>query len=301
MMINVAEDALTQEWEALPIETWKGAIMLLGGVDAGKKTLAQYIYDRLQTVGTPTAYLDTDLGQNLFAPPATIGLSVPAIETSGEITGMAATYHYFVGSNSPRYNRLRLLLGMSLMRSIAARHGCKAMVVNTSGFIDRKHGGYTLKWAKIELLRNCRVVAIQREDELEQILEPLRNMPSIDLHVVSAPHEGDTRPQDERKQARAASYQMHFEGARRIPLSINSMAVFPKRSFTPGQICALEDPNGLTLSLAVIEEYRRESGVLWVYSPIENSSAACAVRLGNLVLDLETYMDGPLHFHKSKD
>lgn len=72
-------------------------IMILGGVDTGKTTLATFLANELLSSGFRVAIIDSDIGQKGILPPATISLGFPEglFESFGDIK---AYKHYFVGA-----------------------------------------------------------------------------------------------------------------------------------------------------------------------------------------------------------
>jgi polynucleotide 5'-kinase involved in rRNA processing len=278
----------------LPVTEWQGPILVLGDTDTGKSTLARYLYGRFLQQDPSAAYLDIDPGQNELGPPTTITLGLPG-ESDQVFPPRGSKALYFLGSNSPRYHRLRLILGIRHLRRLARHSGFRRLVVNTSGFIDGQQGAFTLKWAQVDLLRPCHIVAIQRQTELEPMLAPLRRLPGVRVHTVPVATAVQRRSPEKRRQLRADKYRTHFQNAQRVSISYQRRAVFPRLDFTPGQLCALEDNNGLALALAVVDEARHDDRVLWVHTPWLQEERVAVIRLGTLCLNLDTFNDEPLY------
>ncbi|RMG90108.1 MAG: hypothetical protein D6706_20165, partial [Chloroflexi bacterium] len=148
--------------------------------------------------------------------------------------------------------------------------------------------------AKVELLRPCVVIGLQRDTELAPILTPLRRWPGvtvIDLPVATAVRR---RSPAERRQLRAHAYQQYFQHAQRRPLAYHKLASFPHTHFQPGQLIALENKHGLTIALAVVETHFPETGIIWIHTPWDGETAVAAIRQGKLRLDMTTWQDAPL-------
>jgi len=55
---------VSPQWQQLAVEELRGTLLIIGATDTGKSSLARYIFQRLARNGTPTAYLDADMGQS---------------------------------------------------------------------------------------------------------------------------------------------------------------------------------------------------------------------------------------------
>jgi polynucleotide 5'-kinase involved in rRNA processing len=182
-----------------------------------------------------------------------------------------------------------VILSLYRMQLFAIQQQVGALVVDTSGLVDPLHGGTDLKWGKVELFRPCRVVAFQREGELEPILAPLRRLPGVRLYELSVTEVVRTRAQEERRAYRAARYRDYFRDAQRIPLPYSRLAVFPEPRFIPGRLIGLEGRDGFTLALGLVERVHKE--MLWLRTPWSGQGRVAALRLGDLRLDERTFQE----------
>lgn len=294
---DLADDRLSipTEWEHLPLEQWQSKpVLLLGATDTGKSSLGRYLFERLQAASAPTAYLDLDPGQNSLGPPTTIGLGVP-YPTERQFPPSGRRWLYFTGNNTPRGQLLRHLEGLHILHRLAWNQGCRHLLVNSSGFIDPEQGGQALKWAVIDQLRPCVIIGLQRNAEMASLLAPVSRLPDVSVIQLKASPAVTRRSQTQRRDNRAESYRRYFRSAQRYNFYYRSIAVFPRPRFTPGQLVAIEENNGLAVAVAVVTEVEPERGVVTLFSPIDPSQhAITAIRLGAVRLHLDTWQDSPV-------
>ena len=90
------------EWHALleVLKGEKGIVILLGAMDTGKSTLANFLIFNLCQRGLKVALVDADIGQSLLGPPATIGLSVFKSDPDWQLL-LSPPEIFFVGSITP--------------------------------------------------------------------------------------------------------------------------------------------------------------------------------------------------------
>ncbi len=122
------------EWESLAAQDMRGAVLLIGGTDSGKTSLASYLVQqwsgRLRTI----ALMDCDVGQGVLGLPATMTLRV--------FTGSTYTdYCFFVGAISPRGHMLRILVGVHTLYKKALSLGAETVIVDSTGLVDPGAGG----------------------------------------------------------------------------------------------------------------------------------------------------------------
>ncbi|HHE71120.1 MAG TPA: hypothetical protein ENL34_02405, partial [Chloroflexi bacterium] len=160
---------IPKEWGSLPLRAKERPVVVLGGTDTGKTTLATYCYQQLQAHKIGTGLIDLDLGQNSLGMPTTVGLEVPLDSGVMSRRGRKRHWRCFVGGISPVGCEPRLLSALVRLRDTAQQIGIRRLVVDTSGFINVERGAAHLKWAMIDVLRPCLVLALQRDRELEPI------------------------------------------------------------------------------------------------------------------------------------
>jgi polynucleotide 5'-hydroxyl-kinase GRC3/NOL9 len=278
-------------WEEALAEPLRGTVMVLGAPDTGKSTLARYLYTRLAATGRRVACLDGDPGQTSLGPPATMTL---VMGTGTDYPPPGRRWRRFVGAVSPRRHMLPMLVGAAALVEVARDAGAGAIIYDTSGLVDPAQGGSALKLAKIDLLRPGTVMAIQREDELEPLLEPLRRFRGLRLYELHPSPAVEPRDPAVRRTHRADRFAAHFAGARPVLLRWDRLAVWPAPDFTYRQLVALEDGDGFVLGLGIVQGAEARAREVTLLTPLASPDGVAALRLGDLTIDARTYQDQPM-------
>jgi len=159
-------------------------VLFVGGIDAGKSTLARAVAAYALTLGRSVAYLDGDLGQKTVGPPGTVAMK--RIRSADDLTFdrlADADALAFVGSTSPQGHLLPLVTGMARLHDRAIAEGADLVVVDTSGMVSGIYG-QLVKYHKVELLRPDLVVGLQRGEELGPVLGVIERFFDMDVIAV---------------------------------------------------------------------------------------------------------------------
>jgi polynucleotide 5'-hydroxyl-kinase GRC3/NOL9 len=289
-------------WEELLAGGLSGTILLLGAPDTGKSTLARHLYERLAAGGQRVACLDGDPGQTSLGPPTTMTL---VVGRSPDYPPPGRRWRRFIGSVSPRGHMLPMLVGAAALVGAAQGAGADAVIYDTSGLVDPAQGGTALKLAKFDLLRPSVVIAIQREEELEPLLEPLRRCSGLRLHELEPSPAVEPRDPATRRAHRAARFAAHFAGARPAVLRWDRLAVWSRAASPPGpgeggsstpdfsyrQLVALEDGDGFVLGLGIVVGADLRTREVTLLTPLASPDGVEALRLGDLTVDARSYRD----------
>lgn len=276
-------------WQDLAIERWRSPILLVGGSDSGKTTFARYCQQRLLASRGCVGFIDLDVGQNVFGLPTTAALGISRSDDDVAFPPAGERRHVFIGNITPVGVEARVLAALHRLIRAAARAEIAGLVIDTSGFIDVTHGAGDLKWAKVELTRPCTVVALQREEELVPIVEPLRRVPDVDVVVLPVSEHVQTRSREARRAYRRACYRRYFREARRTPLHLADLAVFAQGPWRAHQLVALEDEDGFVVALATIAKV--SEAVVWLRTPWQGDGEIRALRTGSVWLDPDSLED----------
>jgi polynucleotide 5'-hydroxyl-kinase GRC3/NOL9 len=264
--------------------------MIVGAPDVGKSTLAGYLYRRMAAQGRSVALLDGDPGQSRLGPPTTLTLA----------TGLAGVESFppegrrwqsFVGSVSPRGHMLSMVVGALRLVQAARSTGAETIIHDTCGLIDPDQGGVTLKLAKIDALRPAVVVALQREQELEPLLIPLRQSRRTRVVELRPSRVAQFHSRAERQAYRAARFAGYFAEAPEITFLWTRFAVFPELRFTPRRLLALEDERGFCRSLGIVQHFETRTRQVILQTPLTSLEGIDALRLGALALHPETFQE----------
>jgi polynucleotide 5'-hydroxyl-kinase GRC3/NOL9 len=199
-------------WEAAAtaILAADGVTLVLGGPDCGKSTFCRYVLGLAGTAKKPIAFIDGDLGQSHLGPPTTLGFNLYPPRALDDL-GLFPDTLYFIGQTSPPGKLLELVVGLRRLVEAARSRGCPRIIVNTSGFIGGP-AALRLKMAKAEALAPTLCLGLQRHQELEPILTPLRQCCP---HVLTLPlsDQARTRLFTERRLYRQERFAAYFASA----------------------------------------------------------------------------------------
>lgn len=279
-------------WEQIDLSEMRGTLFVIGAPDVGKSTFAQYLYRRLCAQPRRAAYLDGDPGQSTLGPPATMTLALGA---SGDdsFPPRGRTWRRFIGAVSPMRHMLPVVVGASRLVQAAQEVGADTIVYDTSGLVNPAQGGPALKQAKVDLLRPAAAFGIQRDQESEAVLSPLRHgrVCVIDLHPSPAVQARDVAT---RQAHRASQFARYFAGARPLMVDWSRLAVMPSPRFVFSQLVALENADGFTLGLGIVVLSDAAARQAKLLTPLASLDGVRALRLGDVMLDPKTFQDQPL-------
>ncbi len=149
----------------------RGVVMLVGGADTGKTSLAKRVMQEAVAAGRTVAFVDSDVGQTTVGPPACAALKW--VREQSDLDNLAAADEMrFVGSVTPEGVVLQHVVATSALVD-AARAEADLVLVDTTGAISGVVG-QTLKYHKMELCQPDVVVAMQRGAEMEPLVGMLR-------------------------------------------------------------------------------------------------------------------------------
>lgn len=278
------------QWEQLDLSELRGLLMVVGAPDVGKSTFARYLFQRLNASASRAAYLDGDPGQTSLGPPATMTAALGQPGQRAFPPG-GRRWRSFAGSTSPSGHMLPVLVGAWRLAQAVAAAGAQSVVYDTSGLVDPRLGGLALKLAKIELLRPTALFALQREQELEPLLRPLRRSRRLRVVDLAPSPATKRRERSDRQQHRAARFADYFAGAGLLEVYWPQLAVFPGPDFSPDRLAALEDQEGFTLGLGIVMEDDRPQNRVTLFTPLKSLQGVDTLRVGSLSVDPQTYRD----------
>ena len=144
-------------------------VVFLGGLDAGKSTLARATAAFGLRVGRSVAYIDADVAEKTVGPPTTVGMK--HIRNADDLTLEAlsrADALGFVGSTRPQDDLVALIGALQRLSDRARTEGADLVVVDTGGEISGI-AGELLKYYMVDVLEPDLVAGLQRGQELEPI------------------------------------------------------------------------------------------------------------------------------------
>jgi polynucleotide 5'-hydroxyl-kinase GRC3/NOL9 len=262
-------------------------VLFIGGLDAGKSTLARATAAHALHLGRTVAYLDADVAQKTVGPPATVGLK--HIREPDDLTfdRMAtADALGFVGSTSPEDHLLPMVGALSRLRVRANEEGSDLVVVDTSGMVSGIWG-QLVKYYKVDLLEPDLVVGLQRGQELEPILGIVERffgveVAALPVHPNVVPTSAEQR-MEQRERAMARYFGDELQRFRVKPTVF--MPTLPPM-FDLSQLhrllVGLSDGHGGFTGLGYLEYVPEDQG-LRLISPVADPPKA--LRLGSVRLE----------------
>ncbi len=288
------EISASKEWYALleVIKQEKGIAILLGATDTGKSTLAKFLISNLCQQGLKVALVDADIGQSFLGPPTTIGFSVFKSDPAWQLI-LSPPEIFFVGSVTPEGHFSVHLKGVKRMADKAASYGVDVTLVDTTGFVLGE-GGKELKRRKIDLLSPRYILALQKSDELEPILD--RYKESVSPRIIRLPlsERVKQRSMDERRTYRTDKFQAYFKQSVIQELAIEKFNIEgevldPNGEVLPldwalkinGLLIALKDSSDETLALGLVRNSVAEKKIVRVFTPLREIEKATVIQLSS--------------------
>lgn len=256
------------------------SVMLLGGPDSGKTTLAATLAGILSKEA-PAAVLDLDMGQAHIGPPSAVSWGIIDGGFSGwenvKLEGL-----YFTGALSPPGNMLPSLTGAALLMEAASKR-CSRVVIDTTGLIAGPVGRL-YKQYKIDLLRPDVLLAVEERGELEHIISPYRQMRSPVVITVKPSALARAKSVPLRAGFRAERFRSYFEGSSIFELDLNRRAIRHTREDgddeLTSRLLSFRDGFGADICLGVVEKAFPEKGLLLVRSPLKPGTEYACVIIG---------------------
>jgi polynucleotide 5'-hydroxyl-kinase GRC3/NOL9 len=284
-----------KEWYALLdiLEKERGIAVIIGTTDTGKSTLAKFLTLNLCKRGLKVALVDADIGQSFLGPPATIGLSLFKSDPDWEIV-LSPPEIFFIGSTTPEGHFSMHLKGVKKMVEKAISLGPELILVDTTGFVSGE-GGEELKRRKIDLISPRFILALQKSEELEPILEHYKE--SSLLRILQLPLSEQVRPRsmEERKTYRADRFQEYFKHATVRELAIEEVQTEGEVLDSNGDpipldwslringlLIGLKNNNDETLALGVIRNYFEEKKMVRVLTPLTEIQRVKIIQLSSV-------------------
>jgi len=284
-----------KEWYALldVLEKEKGSAILLGATDTGKSTLTQFLITHLCQRVLKVALVDADIGQSFLGPPTTIGFSVFKSDPDWEIL-LSPPEIFFVGSITPEGCFPIHLKGTKRMADKAHSSGADVIIVDTTGFILGE-AGKELKRRKIDLLSPRFIIALQKSNEIEHVLNHYKENPLCKILRMPLSDQVKPKSMEERRINRTNKFQEYFKHSVNQELTIEEVQIEgevldPNGDILPlnwalkvnGLLIGLKDSNDETLALGVIRSYLEEKKMVRVLTPLREMERVKTIQLSSL-------------------
>jgi len=291
------EISAPKEWFGLldVLEEEKGLGILLGATDTGKSTLAQFLISHLCRRELKLGLVDADIGQSFLGPPATIGLSVFKPHPDWEVI-LSTPEIFFVGSTTPEGHFPIHLKGVKRMVDKASSYGPDVILVDTTGFVLGE-GGRELKRRKIDLVSPRFILALQKDAELEPILEPFQENPLYKIHRLPLPEQVRAKSLEERRINRTNKFRDYFKYSAVQELAIEGVQIEGEVLDPDGAplpldwalkmnslLVGLKDEMDETLALGLTKHYFEEKKMLRLSTPLQEIQRVKTIQLSSIRL-----------------
>jgi polynucleotide 5'-hydroxyl-kinase GRC3/NOL9 len=288
-----------KEWFGLldPLEEGKGIAILLGATDTGKSTLAKFLISHLCQRGLKVGLVDADIGQSFLGPPATIGLAVFKSHPDWELV-LSPPEIFFIGSTTPEGHFPIHLKGVKRMVDKVSSYGPEVILVDTTGFVLGETGK-ELKRRKIDLVCPRFILALQKGDEIEPILEPYKENPNYKIYRLPLSEQVRAKSVEERRINRTNKFRDYFKYSVVQELAIEKVRIEgevldPSGAPLPldwvlrtnGLLIGLKDGNDETLALGLTKNYFEEKKSVRLSTPLREMEGVKTIQLSSLRLVL---------------
>jgi polynucleotide 5'-hydroxyl-kinase GRC3/NOL9 len=289
------EISAPKEWFLLldVLKEEKGIVILLGATDTGKSTLAKFLILNLCQRGLKVALVDADIGQSSLGPPTTICFAVFKSDPDWKLV-LTPPEIFFVGSTTPEGHFPLYLKGVKRMVDKAISYGTELILVDTTGFVSGE-AGKEFKRRKIDLLSPRFILALQKSEELEPILELYKENPLCKIHRLPLSEKVRQRSIEERRMNKANKFQDYFKDSVIQELAIEEIhiegeVIDPTGESIPldwslrinGLLIGLKDSNDETLALGIIKNYFEEKKVVRISTPLRDILSVKTIQLSPL-------------------
>jgi polynucleotide 5'-hydroxyl-kinase GRC3/NOL9 len=262
-----------------------GICLILGGVDTGKTTLAAAIAGQLAP-SKPVVIVDADIGQSHIGPPTTVGWALidrPQVNFSQLKPGGIS----FVGDITPVGHLLQLTAAITQCVQQASKVAGK-IIIDTPGFIAGP-ADCALWWTVQHILQPKLILAVQREDELSDVLAGMQNLGSK-LEPVRCPSWMPAKSPQARSSYRQNVFNKYFQDSRLYNIDLTATTIQSNRN--PGRenlisrLVALRDKGGTDLAVGIVDDLRNNGETVVVRAPQLNISRVSCLVIGDVTIDL---------------
>jgi polynucleotide 5'-hydroxyl-kinase GRC3/NOL9 len=261
-----------------------GVCLILGAADTGKTTLAASLAKYAvasQTVGI----VDADIGQSHIGPPAAVGWALTDGRT--DFSQLKAKGISFVGDVTPVGHLLQLTAAIvQCVKKVS--EVADIIIIDTPGFV---HGpaAAVLWWTVQRILKLASILAVQRSDELKDILVGFESL-DTKLDLITSPPEIPLKSRQERRSYRRCQFAEYFRDSCIYNISLTKVAVQSGRNLSREDLAcrllALRDGKGTDVAIGVITDWRQSENIVIVRAPrLDIKQIRCLV-IGDVSIDI---------------
>ena len=263
-----------------------GVVMLIGGPDTGKTTLAKFLLRDALARARSVAFVDADIGTSTVGPPACVGLKW--IKSAHDFERLyEADELRFVGSTDPQGVILPHVVAAGTLVDVA-RRSADFIVLDTTGMVQGVVG-QTLKYHLMEVCDPAIVLVMQRGSEMEPTIGMLQRFLGVRVARAGPLPDLDPLGPVEKRASRIAAFAAALTPpVARWRVSSNVFAPTLPEGFDLEKLVrmlvGIQDGGGRCLGLGVLEY---EDHVLRVAT--HHGEPMEGLRLGSIRIDLTTF------------
>ena len=263
----------------------RGVCLILGASDTGKTTLAAALAGRLagdESVGL----VEADGGQSHIGPPATVGWAIvdnPVVDFSQLRCGGIS----FVGDVTPVGHLLQLTAAVAqCVRQVSIV--TEQIIVDTPGLVAGPAAA-ALWWTVQRILQPTLILAVQRDNELSDVLTGLRNVGS-QVELIKCPHDVPAKSPQARRSYRQNQFRRYFQDSCLYNIDLSNIAVQITRRQSDeamaGRLVGLRNDEGTDLAVGLVKDWQGGRGLAAVHAPqLDIGQIRCMV-VGDVTVDL---------------
>ncbi|MHC4458472.1 MAG: Clp1/GlmU family protein [Planctomycetota bacterium] len=245
----------------------KGTCLILGGADTGKTALAAALTNHL-TANGPVGFIDADIGQSHIGPPSTVGWTIVNKSHQVSFSHLTVGGISFVGDITPTGHLLQLTAAIA--QCVQQVSGVtEVTIIDTPGFISGP-AACALWWSVQQAIQPELILAVQRTDELSDILTGLRYL-NFGVEVIECPPKIPVKSPQRRRKYRQSQFGRYFQDSRLYNISLNDVVVqarrFLRSELLIDRLVALRDGKGTDRAVGVITKWQKDNNVVVVRAP----------------------------------
>ncbi len=302
-------DSVPEDWLVLvkELESYQRRFLIfaLGENDTGKSTFCRYLASELCRQGRRVAWIDSDLGQSILGPPASVGMTILSPPDGQESPLLLR----FVGSTSPVGHLLQTLVAVRALIDRAMRQKVDGIVLDTSGFVSGRIG-MEFKFQKIDLVNPTHLIALERGRELEALLKNFSFRRSLSLRRFPVSEVIQPKSIEQRCAYRQEQFHKYFHEARVTDFAFGGVGIhgqlpdFQNPRTWQNLLMGFCDEMNDCLSLGIIQNVDLRRKQFFCLTPLHQKHRVRSIQFGSLLMDQsgrELYAKSESEAVKDKD